>query len=162
MTAQTRQLNRFNGLFTVGNSLKLILLFAAIFNFVWYFSGSSLVYHFGEDKITFCYVCPWYWDWSLTNPPSLLPVAVVSMLFDRWIGYLTSLLISLYVIGEGIVWVSRGSGFLRGLADRVDILTTNDLPFWMAPDWQYLFGLVVFGTASAFLVRVIHNPFHPS
>lgn len=140
---------------------QLILFLAAVFNFIWYFSQSSTIYHFGSKGITFCLFCPWYWDWSITNPPSLLLVATLCMLFRRWKGYLAALLVSSYVVVEGINWVSAGSGFLSGIALRIDAISQNEvLPFWMALDWQYLFALAVSAIALIYLISAVRSSKH--
>jgi hypothetical protein len=118
---------------------QVILFLLTLFNFIWYFSGSSVVYHFGKKSITFCVVCPWYWDWSVTNPPSLLLLAASCTLLRNWSGYVIALAIG-------------STGFYEGVRQRVDAISNpnNLLPLWEAPDWQYLFALLL--TATVFVL----------
>ena len=139
---------------------RALLFFVAIFNFVWFFSQSSSVYNFSsEGKISFCAGCPWYWYWSLTNLPSLSLLAVITMFFARWKGYLAACIISGYQITDGINWLSRGSGFLGGLSQRLDVISeSNSTNIWELLDVQYFLAIVIFITALAYLIKEFARP----
>ena len=133
---------------------RAILFFIALFNFIWFFSQSSIVYHFGSNKISFCYICSWYWQWSLTNLPSLSLIAIISMFFARWKGYLAACIISGYQIIDGINWLSRGSGFLGGLSQRLEVISESDSTnIWELLDVQYFLAVIVFITALVYLLN---------
>ena len=113
---------------------------------------------FGSNSHTFCYICPWYWDWSLTNLPSLSLLAAACLLISRWKGYLAACLISGYQVIDGIIFISNASGFWSGLSERLDIIAKLDNEFtyfWNLLDVQYLFALIIFIVASVYLVRSI-------
>lgn len=133
------------------------LFLVALFNFVWYFSGSFFVYSLLHDNITFCLYCPWYWDWSFTNPPSLLLIAAVCLLYGRWQGYLAAVLASVYIVFEGIAWVSNQSGFFSGIAERIDIVYQHPDLLWEIREWQYLFGSVVLAVSIIYLISEIRR-----
>lgn len=137
---------------------RTIIFFVALFNFVWFFSKSRVVVEFGSTSISFCYICAWYWDWSLTNLLSLSLLAAACLLFSRWKGYLAACLISGYQVIDGIIFVSDASGFRSGFSQRLDIIANLDnefTNFWNLLDIQYLFALIIFIIASAYLVRSI-------
>ncbi len=136
---------------------RTIIFFVALFNFIWFFSKSRIVVEFGSRSISFCIVCPWYWDWSLTNLPSLSLIAAVCMLFARWKGYLAACLISGYQIIEGINWLSNTSGFLGGFSQRLEVISESNstYPVWDLLDVQYLLALIIFVTALTCLARSI-------
>src|SRR5690606_12195010 len=100
---------------------KVFIFLVVVFNYGWYLSGSGSANRLLHDSIVFCLVCPWYWDWSFTNPPSLLLIAAICLLYGRWQGYLAAVLTSVYVVFEGIAWVSNQSGFLSGVAEHIEI-----------------------------------------
>lgn len=133
---------------------RTILFFVALFNFIWFFSQSSMFDGFGSAKISFCAVCPWYWDWSLTNLPSLSLLAIFSMFFARWKGYLAACIISSYQIIDGINWLSRGSGFLGGFSQRLGVISDSDSTnIWELLDVQYFLAVIIFITALLYLVK---------
>lgn len=140
---------------------RAVFFLFALFNFIWFFSQSSTVYHFGSEKISFCAVCPWYWDWSLTNPPSLLTMATVSMLFKGWKGYLGALIISGYITISGINWLSSGSGVLGGISQRIEVISQSDVfNVWELPDIQYLFAAIVLVAALIYLIQEVRGSKH--
>lgn len=141
---------------------RIILFFVALFNFVWFFSQSRTVKEFGSTAISFCAACAWHWNWSLSNPPSLSLFATSLFLFGRWQGYLVASIISGYQIIEGIIWVSRISGFFNGLQQRYEIIYErifSDDPIydsvWTFLDVQYLFAVIIFFTAIIYLILQI-------
>lgn len=132
---------------------RLIILLVALFNFMWFFSYSSFVHHLGSTKISFCAVCPWYWDWSLTNLPTLSLFATISMFIARWKGYLIACIVSGYQIIEGINWLSNSFGFLGNIQQRREVILDSDLiNFWDLLDAQYLLALIIFGMALIYLI----------
>ena len=136
---------------------RTIIFLVALFNFIWFFSKSRFVVEFGSRGISFCGICPWYYEWSLTNLASLSLIAASCMLFARWKGYLAACLISGYQIIEGINWLSNASGFLGGFSQRLEVFSESDSvnPIWELLDVQYLLALVIFVTALAFLAGSI-------
>ena len=142
---------------------QVILFFLTLLNFVWYFSHSSTVQHFGSKTITLCVVCAWYWDWAITNPPSLLLVAAICLLFRGWKGSLIALLISGYVVADGIKWLSNRSDLARGIASRIEAISQNEvLPLWQAPDWQYVLAGIFFAIALSYFIRNVQPTKHLS
>ena len=78
------------------------------------------------------------------------------MLFDCWWGYLITVVISGFLAIEGIIWVSRGKGLVGGIAERIELISTElDAKLWEFLDWQYLLALIVFITASGYLIARI-------
>ena len=129
------------------------IFLVALFNFVWFFSQSRPIQHFGSNIITFCCFCSWYWDWSLTNPASLSLIATFFMLFAQWKGYLAACLISGYQIVEGINWLSNASGFLGALPRRLQVISnSNSTNFWELLDIQYLLALIIFTISLIYFV----------
>jgi hypothetical protein len=101
-------------------------------------------------------MCPWYFDGSDTIKPFLLLITALFMLPDRWWGYLTAAVISGGLTVEGIIWVSRGSGFVSGLSRRIEYISTNvDSEIWQFLDWQYLLALIIFVIALGHLIVII-------
>lgn len=134
---------------------RIIILFVALCNFVWYFPKSKAVKEFGSDVISFCATCAWYFDGAHAGKPFLLLFAALFMLSNRWWGYLTTVVISgIYVI-EGIIWIHSGSGFWDGVSRRIEIISTLDVKIWEFLDWQYLLALIIFLIASGYLIASI-------
>ena len=135
---------------------RTIIFLVALFNFVWFFSKSRIVVESGSTGISFCLYCVWYWEWSLTNLPSLSLFATFCMLFARWQGYLAACIISGYQIIEGINWLSNASGFLGGFSQRLEVISESDSTnIWEFIDIQYLLALTIFVTALVYLARNI-------
>lgn len=136
---------------------QTIIFFIALFNFIWFFSKSRFVVEFGSTSISFCYICAWYYEWSLTNLPSLSLLAAVCMLFARRKGYIAACLISGYQIIEGINWLSSVSGFLGGLSQRIEVISESNSTYPVRDllDVQYLLALIIFVTALIYLARSI-------
>ncbi|MCU1288007.1 MAG: hypothetical protein JWN60_236 [Acidobacteria bacterium] len=132
------------------------MLLVALCNFVWYFPKSKTVQEFGSDAISFCAACAWYLDGVHAIKPFWLLFATLFMVFNRWWGYLVTVVISgIYVI-EGIIWVSRGKGFVGGISERIEIISTlSQAKIWEFLDWQYLLALIIFITASGYLIAGI-------
>ncbi|MDQ3801205.1 MAG: hypothetical protein M3384_17425 [Acidobacteriota bacterium] len=130
---------------------RMIILLVALFNFVWFFSGSSFVHHFGSTKISFCYTCPWYWEAFNLSYFSLF-AALLIVIAKKW-SYLLACFVTTYQIIEGINWLSAGSGFLGGLSQRLEIISESDsTDFWELLDVQYALALIIFITALSYLV----------
>ncbi len=136
---------------------KTVLFLVALFNYVWYFSGSESANRLLRDSIVFCLYCPWYWDWSFTNPPSLLLIAAVCLLYGRWQGYLAAVLTSVYIVLEGIAWMSDQFGSFSGIAERIDIAYQYPNLLWEMRDWQYLFGCVMLAVSIIYLIFEIRH-----
>ncbi len=136
---------------------RMIIFLVALFNFVWFFSQSSTVVEFSSNRLSFCAMCPWYWEWSFTNLPTLSLIATVFMNFARWKGYLIACGISLYQIVNGIIWVSNASGFSSGIQQRLQFIRENESAFslWDLPDLQYLLALLILITALMYLAKNI-------
>ena len=136
---------------------RTIIFLVALFNLIWFFSKSRFVVEFGSRGISFCGICPWYYEWSLTNLASLSLVAASCMLLARWKGYLAACIISGYQIIEGINWLSSVSGFLGGFSQRLEVISESNssYPFWDLLDVQYLLALIIFITAIIYLVGSI-------
>jgi hypothetical protein len=132
---------------------RTIIFFIALFNFVWFFSKSRIVVEFGSTAISFCLYCPWYWDWSLANLPSLSLIAAICLLFARWKGYLAACIISGYQIIDGINWLSRFRSFSSGFSQRLEVISESNLTnIWELLDIQYLLAMIIFITALTYLV----------
>ncbi len=131
---------------------RTIIFFVALFNFIWFFSKSSIVVEFGSNGHSFCQ-CPWFWEWSLANLASLSLFATACMLFARWKGCLITCIISGYQIIEGINWLSKGSGFIGGLLQRLEVISESNsvYPVWELLDVQYLLALIIFIMALLYL-----------
>ncbi len=130
------------------------LFLVALFNFIWFFSGSSIVYHFDSDAITFCAICPWWWDWSLTNAPSLSLFASIFLLFSQRLSFLAAMTFSGFSLVNGISWVSSGQGLSAGLSQRYQIIYESSwLNIWELLDLQYLLAAIIFIAAAIYLVN---------
>src|SRR5690606_36075201 len=134
---------------------KVFLFLVALFNYVWYFSGSASVNRWLHDSIVFCLVCPWYWDWTFTNPPSLLLIAACCMLYGRWIGYLAAFLTSIYVIFDGIAWLSNPKGFIWAMSQRIDVIVQQPEYLSTLRDLQYLFAIVMLIVSVIYLMKEV-------
>lgn len=136
---------------------RMIIFWVALFNFIWFFFQSRIVVEFGSNSFSFCVVCPWYWDWSFTNLPTLSLLATAFMNFARWKGCLIACSISFYQIVNGIIWVSNTSGFSSGIQQRFQFIKENEsaFSFWDLPDVQYLLALLIFITALTYLTKNI-------
>lgn len=136
-------------------SPRTIIFLVALLNFAWFFSQSSDFHNIGSasPKISFCAVCPWYWNWSITNLASLSLAAAISILFARWQGYLIACLISSYQIIDWFNWIGGYSSYLSGLVERLRIVSEYDsIYFWELLDLQYFLALIIFITALIYLV----------
>ena len=130
---------------------RIIILLIALFNFVWFFSGSSFVYHFGSAAISFCLVCPWYWEAFNISYFSLF-AAFLIVIAKRWSSLLACFVITSQII-EGINWLSAGSGFLRGVSQRLEVISgSNSTNIWELLDVQYALASIIFITALSYLV----------
>ncbi len=131
---------------------RMIIFLVALFNFVWFFSGSSFVHHFGSTKISFCCICPWYWEAFNLSYFSLF-AALLVVIAKKW-SYLLACLVTAYQIIDGINWLSTGSdGFLGGLSQRFEVISeSNSTNFWELLDIQYALALIIFITALSYLV----------
>lgn len=141
-------------------SPRSILFLVAVLNYGWFFSSSNFFEQFGTTgtKISFCAVCPWYWDWSLANLPSLSLLAAVCLLIGNLRGYLPALLLAGYEVIDGIQWLSR-LGFVRGVSQRLGVFSESDIyNFWSLLDVQYFFATAIFITAVLYIVREILRP----
>jgi hypothetical protein len=136
---------------------RMIIFMVALYNFIWFFSRSRIIFESGSNGFSFCVLCPWYWDWSLTNLPSLSLAASASMLVARWKGYLIACGISLYQIIDGVIWVSNTSGFSSGIQQRLKFIRENESAFslWDLPDVQYLLAWLIFITGLMYLTKNI-------
>ena len=136
-----------------------LLFLVAFINFLWFFSQSSVIQHLGKNSISFCVVCAWYWDWSLTNAPSLSLMATACLFFRGWKGSFGALCISGYTVIEGINWLSFGSGPVRGIVQRIEVISQSDAfnPVWELPDIQYLFATIVLVAALIYLFREVRG-----
>ncbi|MEP7213205.1 MAG: hypothetical protein ABI791_09030 [Acidobacteriota bacterium] len=129
----------------------VIIYFVALFNFVWFFSQSWMVESFLSKKISFCVVCPWWWDWSFTNATTFSLIATIFLLVGRWRGYLAACLFSGYQVIVGFSFISGSSGIFGGLSRRFEIVAeSNAINVWELPDVQYVFALIVFITAIVY------------
>ena len=132
---------------------RTVILFLALSNFAWYFPKSKTVQYYGSEVISFCASCPWYFDGVYANKPFILLFATLFMLFNRWWGYLITAVISGYRVIEGIILISTETGFVGGLSERIELISTNfDLMVWRFLDWQYLLALIIFIVALGYLI----------
>src|SRR5687768_13892365 len=130
---------------------RMIIFLVALFNFVWFFSGSSFVHHFGSTIISFCYICPCYWEAFNLSYFSLF-AAFLIVIAKGW-SYLLACFVTTYQIIEGINWFSTGSGFVGGLSRRFEIISERDsTEIWEFLDVQYALALIIFITALSYLV----------
>jgi len=147
-------------------SLRTAIIFVGLCNFVWYFSRSRAVKEFGSDVISFCVSCSWYWEGAQAAKPSILLFATLFMVSGRWWGYLITAVISGYLVIEGIIWVSRGTGFVSGLSERIELMSTVVYSkIWEFLDWQYFLALIIFIIPSGYLitgiVKIRQNKINP-
>jgi hypothetical protein len=133
---------------------RTLVFLIALFNFAWFFSGSSFIHHLGTNAITLCMVCEWWWDWSLTNATSLSLFATIALLFAKRAGDAAAFVLSGVAFFQGLQWLSNGPGLLAELTQRYQILAeSTHINVWELPDIQYLFALFICITAAIFLVR---------
>lgn len=131
---------------------RTLIFVIALFNFVWFFSGSSFVHNFNYSsgtKISFCYVCPWYWDWAFTNLPSLSLFAATCLLLLGLKGCVAALAVSVYQLIDGIGW------FIRiGMSQRLQVYSESDIfNFWELLDVQYFLATLIFTVSIFCLVQ---------
>jgi len=132
----------------------VVIFLVALFNFVWFFSGSRFVNDFGSNSITFCLYCPWYWEAFNLSYFSLF-AAFLIVIAKKW-SYLLACLVTTYQIIEGINWLSAGSGFLGGLSQRLEVISeSTSTDIWDLLDVQYALASIIFITALSYLVMNI-------
>ena len=131
---------------------RILMLLLALCNFVWYFPKSKTVIEFGSSAIGFCAVCAWYFDGPHAAKPFWLLFAAMFMLANRWWGYLVTVVFSGVYFIEGIFWIWNREGFLSGILERIEIISSLDGELWQFLDWQYLLALIIFITASGYLI----------
>lgn len=137
-----------------------IVFLVALINYVWFFSVSNFFEQFGTSgtKISFCLLCPWYWDWSFTNLPSLSLLAATFLLLWPFKGPLVALLIGGFQIVDGVLWLSK-AGFLRGVSQRAEVYSESDIyNFWSLLDVQYFLALAIFLVSCVYLVKAFGIP----
>ncbi len=137
---------------------RTILFAVASLNLLWLFTQSRYIHEFGSTKISFCVVCPWYWDLTLTSPPLLFWIACLFLLlpFRPVIGTAVAVLISGYESLNGYSWLSVGNGFPEASLERIGVLKdVGSLAWWELLDLQYLFGFVIFIAATICLIAEI-------
>jgi len=142
---------------------RTVLFAIASLNLLWFLAQSRFIQEFGSTSITFCVVCPWYWDLNLTSPPVLSWFASILLLSRRVTRTAAAVLIAIYEILEGYSWVSAGNGFPASLFERIEIVKRLDsIAWWELLELQYLFAFLIFIAATIYLVagiiRVISDP----
>ena len=119
--------------------MRTIIVLVSFFNFFWFFYQSKLNEPLG------CYICPWYHDWSWTNPPALILLAAVGLLFNRWEGHLWSMLVSGYLVGGRIYEALQLSDPVKEYSVFLQIITSHESGFVLQIlEIQYFLALVVF------------------
>src|SRR5215207_7845729 len=110
---------------------RTVLFTMASLNLIWFLSQSRMIQGFGSStKITFCVVCPWYWDLTITSPPIPCWIACIFLLFRGPASILAAALVSVYTVPDGWAWVSHGNGFPASLFERIEILKTVGSVAW--------------------------------
>lgn len=133
---------------------RTIIFLVALFNFVWFFAGSSVVYHLGSNHMSFCFICPWWWDWSFTNAASLSLFAAIVMLFSRRESYLAAMIFSGFAILQGILWITDGPSLPQSLSQRIEVYRESSLfNIWELLDIQYLLATIIFVMAAICLIK---------
>jgi len=138
-------------------SPKSVLFLIALLNFIWFFSSSGSFEQFGTTgtKISFCLVCPWYWEWSLTSLPSLSLLASVCLLAGSLKGFIPAMLIAGYEVIAGILWFSRPD-FVSGVSRRLEVYSESDINnFWSLLDVQYFFATAIFMISVFYVVKAL-------
>ncbi len=131
---------------------KAILLFAAVVNYLWFFSMSWVVDSFFTNKIKLCLFCPWYWDWSLINPPSLILYSAICLFIFGPIGKVFACIISAYAVIQGIIFLSGGTGLIDNISEHIRIILAYDhINFYDSLVLQYLFAFAAFIIAVSYL-----------
>ena len=145
---------------------KAIVFGVAVLNYLWFLYHSRIVQEFGSTAISFCCYCAWYWDWSLTNLPSLSLFVASLMLFKKWQAYLAACLVSAYQIVEGINWIWSKAGLLNDLQRRAEIISKSSLTsfseinsFWTLLDVQYFFAVLIFVIGSIYLAKSLFDKY---
>jgi len=139
---------------------RTILFLTASLNLLWFLAHSQMIQGLGSStKISFCVVCPWYWDLWISSPPVLSCFATGFLLFGRVTTDIFAGLISVYEVVQGYFWVVAGDGFPTSVFDRIEILRTLDsIAWWELLDLQYAFALVIFVATFIYLVAEIVHP----
>jgi membrane protease YdiL (CAAX protease family) len=100
-------------------------------------------------------VPPWYCPWSFTNEPTILLVAAIFLLLNRWWGNIVAFFLVGYLIGYFVHLLSIVYDPWQGL--RNDWKTMRvDYPY-IAGSWdsQYMFALLILFCSAFFLTRGI-------
>jgi len=131
---------------------RTILLLAAAVNYIFFFSMSGIVDEFFTNRIPICELCGWYWDWSFTNPPSLILYSSICLFILGRIGEVFACVISGYACIEGVLLLSGGTGLIDNVSEHIRIVLAYDhLHFYDSLDIQYLFALIAFVIAVSYL-----------
>jgi hypothetical protein len=98
----------------------------------------------------FCYICPWYIDWSIAIYPHLLLIAAFGLRLSRWWGYILGVVASSHTFYSGVAFVAHL------------VVEPNDS--WMIlhrlRDFlllQYILGSVIFCYATSYLGRTVYR-----
>ena len=132
---------------------RTVLFVLALLNLLWFLTQSRIIQEFGSSKITFCVVCPWYWDLTIGSPPVLSWIAAAFLLLRRVSGTFMAGVVSGYEVVEGYSWLTAGGGFPASVLERIEILRRyGSIAWWELLDLQYLFAFVIFTAAAIYLV----------
>ena len=142
------------------NKPQVIIFVIACGNFLYFFTKSNTYQSIGSHGIDFCAYCPWYWDWSLINLPSLSLLATLCLNFRNYKLSLIACLISSYEVVQGIIWIFGTKGFIEGLKSRLDIIQNFNYEYGEIQDlldFQYLFALIILLISFALMTRAVQK-----
>lgn len=123
---------------------KLILFGIAVFNFVVLWSAATRMGGIA------CVACPWFFPWSYFNPPTLLLLATVALLFSRKWTYVIAMGLPGYLIGNLIYlhWI-----YDLSFGDFVRLWISPYSEFLYAFQNQYVLALLVLIAATFYLAK---------
>lgn len=130
---------------------RLIIFCIALYNFVTLWRASNAFSGIA------CVVCPWYYEWSFINEPSILLLASAFLLFEKWWGNLVSTILSGYVFIKGVylITVFGWSKWIEYLPAHLKFVREYELDVLKEWEIQLIFALIVFSFAAFYLMRNI-------
>ena len=132
---------------------KLIVFALAFYNFISLWFASNVFTGIA------CAACPWYFDWSYINEPSVLLLAASFLLLNKFRSYLASFGLSGFILVKGLYLINK-SGWTEWIdflqkqwETRID-LETEILKIW---EIQIVLALIIFSSAVFYIILQVNR-----
>lgn len=130
---------------------KLIIFCLALYNFISLWTASNF-----DFRGIACVACPWYYEWSYLNEPSLLFLSAVFLLFSKWWSNIISFLLSSFVLIKHISLITRFGGWfewLESVSRRWQSVQEYEIEILKEWEIQLILAVIVFGFSIFYLMR---------